>query len=70
MLVEADYKGHRIEVEAVGELGRWDATVRIRRTLTEDEPHVELITCGKGTAELAERWGAIWAKRWVDVNAG
>jgi len=69
MHVEPDYRGHRIQVDAVCAGDRWDADVRIRRVLSEDKPHVERVTCGKPDAELAERWGAIWARRWVDVNS-
>ena len=63
MIVEPVYKGHRIEVYAEGVDGAWDATVRIRRVLTDDKPHVERVTCRKLTAELAETRGAIWARR-------
>lgn len=69
MLVEPDYRGHRIQVDAVRAGDRWDAEVRIRRVLTEDKPRVERVTCGKPDRELAERWGAIWARRWVDAHA-
>jgi hypothetical protein len=36
--------------------------------LTDDKPHVERPTCRKVKAELAETRGAIWARRWVDLN--
>jgi hypothetical protein len=68
MIIEPDYRGHRLEVHAVPVDGRWDAVVRIRRTLSEDKVHVETVTCRKLTAELAETRAAIWAKRWVDVH--
>jgi hypothetical protein len=35
MLIETDYRGHRIEVTAQHVDGAWDAEVRIRRTLSE-----------------------------------
>jgi hypothetical protein len=63
MIIEPDYRGHRIEVYAERVDGGWDATVRIRRVLSEEKPHVERVTCRKVTAELAERRAAIWA-RW------
>jgi hypothetical protein len=46
--------------------GAWDAEVRIRHTFTEDKPHVEIVTCRKPTAAMAEERAAIWARRWVD----
>jgi hypothetical protein len=68
MIVETFYRGYRIEVVAELVDGAWDATVRIRRVLTDDKPHVERPTCRKVKAELAETRGAIWARRWVDLN--
>ena len=65
----ADYHGHRIEVEAVAVDKRWNASVRIRRALSQEEPHVDLVTCLKLTAESAERTGEIWAERCADLNA-
>ena len=38
LLIETDYRGHRIEVTAVRVDGAWDAEVRIRRTFTEANP--------------------------------
>jgi hypothetical protein len=46
--------------------GRWDAEIRVRRTFTEDKPHVEVVTCRKPTATVAEQRGVIYARRWVD----
>lgn len=66
MLTEPDYRGHRIEVYAELTDGRWDATARIRHLFTEQNVHVERVTCRKLTAGLAETRAAIWAKRWVD----
>jgi hypothetical protein len=54
MLVEPDYKGFRIEVTAQHVDGAWDVEVRIRRIFTEDKPHVEVVTCRKPTAKVAE----------------
>jgi hypothetical protein len=68
MIVEPVYKGHRIEVYAERVDGAFDATVRIRRVLTDDKPYVERVTCRKLSAELAETRAAIWARRWVDLN--
>jgi hypothetical protein len=39
--------------------GAWDATVRIRRVLTDYKPHVERVPCRKVTAELAATRAAI-----------
>lgn len=67
MIVEPIYKGHRIEVYAERVDGAWDATVRIRRVLTDDKPYVKRVTCRELSAELAETRAAIWARRWVDL---
>ena len=69
MLIEPAYKGYRIQVDAELVNGAWDATVRIRRILSEDKPHVDRVTCRKVTPELAETRAAIWARRWVDLHA-
>jgi hypothetical protein len=66
LLIEADYRGHRIEVTAQHVNGAWDAEVRIRRTFSEAKPHVERVTCRKPTAKVAEERAAIYARRWVD----
>ena len=66
LLVERDYKGFRIEVNAQHADGAWDVEVRIRRTLSEAKPHVERVTCRKPTAMVAEQRGVIYARRWVD----
>jgi hypothetical protein len=68
MIVVSEYKGHRIDVNAVAADGRWNADVRSRRTFSEEKPHVETVTCFKLTAELAERSGELWARRWVDLK--
>jgi hypothetical protein len=66
VIVDTDYRGYRIEVIAQHVDNAWNAEVRIRRTLTEDKPHVEVITCRKPTATVAEERGMIYARRWVD----
>jgi hypothetical protein len=69
MLTEPNYRGHRIEVYAELSDGHWDATVRIRRLISEEQLHVERVPCRKVTAGLAETRAAIWAKRWVDQHS-
>jgi hypothetical protein len=68
MMVVPDYRGFRIEVDAVAADGRWNADVRIRRILSQDKPHVDRVTCLKLTAEHAERAAEIWAQRWIDLQ--
>lgn len=68
MLVEPLYRGYRTEVHAELVDGACDGTVRLRRVLTDDQPHVEGVTCRKVTAELAETRLMIYARRWVDLN--
>jgi len=57
VIVEPDYRGHRIEVTAEHVDGAWDAEVRIRRTFSEDKPRVEVVTCRTPTAKAAEKRG-------------
>ena len=66
MIVETDYRGYRIEVTAQHVDGAWDAEIRVRRTFTEDKPHVERVTCRKPAGTVAEQRGMIYARRWVD----
>ena len=66
MIVESDYRGYRIEVNAEAAGGVWNAHVRTRRILSEDKPHVEIVTCRKPTANVAEERAVIYARRWVD----
>jgi hypothetical protein len=66
MIVVSDYRGFRIQVDAVAEASRWNADVRIR--LSGEKPHVERVTCFKLTSEHAERSSEIWAKRWIDAK--
>ena len=47
---------------------RWDAGVRIRRTLSDEKPYISTVTCYKMGAELAEHVAAIWARRWSDLK--
>jgi len=63
-----DYRGYRIEVEAVASGFRWNATVTIRRIRSRDPSHVDIVTCLKLTPELAETAGETWARRWIDVQ--
>jgi hypothetical protein len=70
VIVAADYHGHRIESVATPvEGGRFNAVVHIRRTLSNEKPIVETVTCLKVSRELAEAAGERWAKRWIDLNA-
>ena len=69
MIVVPDYRGFRIQVDAVAADGRWNAEARIRRLFSEDKPHVEQVTCFKLTPDLAEHSAEIWARRWVDLHA-
>jgi hypothetical protein len=68
MIVLPDYRGHRIEVNAVRADERYNAEVKSRRTLSQDKPHVDTVTCLKLTPDLAEHSGLIWARRWIDVQ--
>lgn len=70
MIIESDYRGYRIEVNAIEEDGRWQADVRMRRLFSPDKPRHETVTCYKLTPDLAEHAALIWAKRWVDANGG
>ena len=68
MLIEPDYRRHRIEVNAVAAGDRWSAEVRIRRTLSPDKPHLETVTTLKLRADHAEHSALIRAKRWADLH--
>lgn len=48
--------------------GLWDATVRIRRVLTDEKAYLDGVVCRKLTGELAQTRAAIWAGRWIDLN--
>ena len=63
MLVVSNYRGFRIEIVAQFVESAWNAGVRIRRILSEMNPHVEPVTCRKATASEAEQAGEIWAGR-------
>jgi len=39
--------------------GAWDVEVRVRRILSEMKPNVEVVTCRKPTAKVAEQRGLI-----------
>jgi hypothetical protein len=62
------YRDHRVDVNAVSAGGRWNAEVRIRRTLSSNKPHVDTVTCYKLRADHAEHSALIWARRWIDVQ--
>jgi len=68
VIVEPDYRGFRIEVNAIAVDGRFNAEVRLLRLFSRDKPRAETVTCLKLGAEHAERAGYIWARRWVDVQ--
>jgi len=68
MIIEQDYCGYRIEVEAIAADGRWNADVRMRRLFSREAPRHEVVSCYKLTPDLAEHAALIWAKRWVDAN--
>jgi hypothetical protein len=70
MIVVSDYRGFRIEVEAVAVDGRYNADDRMRRLFSQDKPIVERVTCFKLPPDLAEHAGELWAKRWIDVQEG
>jgi hypothetical protein len=70
VIVVPEYRGHRIEVNAVEADGRWDAEVRIRQHAVHAKPRVRIVNCCELTAEDAERAGEIWARRWVDAKGG
>jgi hypothetical protein len=69
MMVVPDYRGFRIEVNAVAVDGRYTAEVRIWRLFAREKPQVEMVSCLKMTPDLAEHSGEIWARRWVDLRA-
>jgi hypothetical protein len=70
VIVVSDYRGYRIEVEAVAVVagGRYNADVRMRRLFSRDKPPVERVTCYKPTRDSAEHAGELWAKRHIDAN--
>ena len=48
MLIEPDYRGHRIQVDAIAAGDRWNAEVRILRLFSREKPHVETVRCLDG----------------------
>ena len=60
MLIEPDYRGYRIEVNAVAERDRFNAEVRIRRHAVHEKPHVEIVS----------RWEAHGPARRTGRHAG
>ena len=65
VLTDPDYKGFRIEVNAVAEGDRWHADVRIRR-IAGGEPHVERVLNYSLIPATAELTGLRWARLWID----
>jgi hypothetical protein len=63
VLIESDYRNHRIEARAVAADGRWNAEVCILRLFSQEKPRIERVTCFKLTPDLAEHAGALWARR-------
>lgn len=61
MIVIPDYRGFRIQVDAIAVDGSYNAEVRIRRLFSQDKPDVDTVTCLKITPDLAEHNGEIWA---------
>jgi hypothetical protein len=55
-------------VNAVAEGDRWNAEVRSRRTLSQEKPHVEIVSNYKLTRDLAELSALTWARRWIDLQ--
>jgi hypothetical protein len=65
VLIDPNYRRHRIEVDAVAVGDRWDAEVRIRHHAVNAKPHVETVTCCKLKAAHSELAGELWARRWI-----
>ena len=70
MTIVPNYRGHRIEVNAVAIDGRCNSEVRILRLFARDKPYVETVSCQKMTPDLAEHSGEIWARRWGALKEG
>jgi hypothetical protein len=71
MIVVPEYRGHRIEINAVAaDDDRYNAEVRILKLFMREKPHVETVTCLKLRGDHAERAGELWARRWVDLKEG
>ena len=64
------YRNHRIDVNAVRVGERSNAEVRLLRLFSRGKPSVEVVTCLKLSTDLAERAGALWARRWIDLQTG
>ena len=69
MIVISEYRGFRIEIDAVAADDRWNADVRIRRLFSAEKPRIDRVTCYKLTAEHAERAAEVWARRSIDMHA-
>jgi hypothetical protein len=62
MIVVPEYRGFRIDVNAIAVDRRRNADVRILRLFSQEKPHVDIVTCLKVTATHAESAGEIWAR--------
>jgi|SoiMetStandDraft_2_1073263.scaffolds.fasta_scaffold03330_6 hypothetical protein len=62
MMVVPDYRGFRIEVNAVAVQDRFNAEARVRRLFSREKPQAEIVTCLRLWAEDAERAGAFIAE--------
>jgi hypothetical protein len=54
----------------VAEGDLWNCDVVLRRTLSQDKPYRDRVTCFKVTPALAEQAGALWARRWIGLHGG
>jgi hypothetical protein len=52
VIVEPDYRGFRIEVNAIAVDGRFNAEVRLLRLFSRDKPRAETVTCLKLGASM------------------
>jgi hypothetical protein len=59
VIVEPNYRGHRIEVNAVADGDRWNADVMVRRPLSSEKPLHERVSCYKLSASHAEQAGML-----------
>jgi len=66
VLIGPDYRGCRIEVNAVADGDRWNAEVRISQHAVHAKPHFKFVSCYKLNAENAEHAGMLWARQWID----
>ena len=68
MLIEADYRGHRIEVNAQHVDGAWEITPYCSATVAVGFRHVTLSTCGLSSVNVRRMRTSVshYARRWVD----